>query len=87
MAKYGVVARGDAELYLRFPPVAYREKVWDHAAGYAVVVEAGGVMTDAGGNALDFASGRFLDVEKGIVASASPELHAKVLAALAAEDE
>ena len=43
MLKYGLVARGDAELYLRLPKKAgYREKIWDHAAGALVVTEAGG---------------------------------------------
>ena len=33
-AKYAVVARGEAEIYLRLPTRAdYREKIWDHAAG------------------------------------------------------
>ena len=84
MAKYGALARGDTDLYLRFPPATYREKVWDHAAGAAVVTAAGGVISDGAGKPLDFAAGRFLDVEKGIVASATPELHAELLAAVAA---
>ena len=83
MAKYGALARGDADLYLRFPPDAYREKVWDHAAGVAIVQAAGGVITDGRGNALDFTKGRFLDQKGGIVASANPSLHAAALAALA----
>lgn len=34
-AKYGALARGDAEVYLRLPRVGkrYEEKIWDHAAG------------------------------------------------------
>ena len=67
----------------------YREKVWDHAAGAAVVTEAGGVITDGAGKKLNFAAGRFLDIKRGIVASSTPELHAKLLAAIAsgAEEE
>ena len=87
MAKYGALARGDADLYLRFPPKKYREKVWDHAAGVAVVRAAGGVITDGEGNALDFTKGRFLDQKGGIVASANPSLHAALLEALAKIDE
>ena len=83
MAKYGALARGDADLYLRFPPRAYREKVWDHAAGVAIVQASGGVITDGQGNALDFTKGRFLDQKGGIVASANPVLHAAALEALA----
>jgi HAL2 family 3'(2'),5'-bisphosphate nucleotidase len=87
MAKYGALARGDAHLYLRFPPKEYREKVWDHAAGVAVVSAAGGVITDGEGNVLDFTKGRFLDQKGGIVASANPSLHAALLEALAKIDE
>ena len=84
---YGALARGDAHLYLRFPPKEYREKVWDHAAGVAVVSAAGGVITDGEGNVLDFTKGRFLDQKGGIVASANPSLHAARLEALAKIDE
>ncbi len=42
-AKYAVVARGEADIYLRLPTRAdYREKIWDHAAGSLIVAEAGG---------------------------------------------
>jgi len=82
MAKYGALARGDADLYLRFPPASYREKVWDHAAGVAVVRAAGGVVTDGAGNELDFARGRFLEIEDGIVGAATEELHAELLKAI-----
>lgn len=36
-AKYGAMARGDAVIYLRFPHLGYREKIWDHAAGAIVI--------------------------------------------------
>lgn len=36
-AKYGALSRGDGAIYLRFPHKGYREKIWDHAAGYSVV--------------------------------------------------
>jgi 3'(2'), 5'-bisphosphate nucleotidase len=49
MVKYGAVARGDADVFLKFPKAGYKEKIWDHAAGVIVVEEAGGVVTDAGG--------------------------------------
>lgn len=79
--KYGALARGDAPMFMRFPPKGYKEKIWDHAAGVLIVEEAGGIVTDARGNALDFSKGRFLDVEEGIVA-ATPELHGKLLDAI-----
>ncbi|KAM3255475.1 hypothetical protein ACQJBY_048630 [Aegilops geniculata] len=68
-AKYGALARGDGAIYLRFPHKGYKEKIWDHAAGAIVVTEAGGVVTDASGNDLDFSKGRFLDVDTGIIAT------------------
>ncbi|XP_004288104.1 PREDICTED: SAL1 phosphatase-like [Fragaria vesca subsp. vesca] len=66
-AKYGALSRGDGAIYLRFPHKGYREKIWDHAAGCIVVTEAGGVVTDAVGNPLDFSKGRYLDLEGGII--------------------
>ncbi|KAL6551957.1 hypothetical protein OROGR_008111 [Orobanche gracilis] len=65
--KYGALSRGDGAIYLRFPRNGYREKIWDHAAGYIVVAEAGGVVTDAAGNPLDFSKGRYLDMDTGII--------------------
>ena len=83
MVKYGAVARGDADVFMKFPKAGYKEKVWDHAAGVLVVEEAGGVVTDAGGLALDFGAGRFLEhVDRGIVAS-SAALHPRLMAAVA----
>lgn len=81
-AKYGVVARGDAELYLRLPTrPGYREKIWDHAAGVLVVEEAGGTVTDVDGRPLDFARGRELSANRGVVVSHGPH-HERVLAEL-----
>lgn len=83
MAKYAAVARGDAEIFMKFAKSTYREKIWDHAAGVIIVEEAGGIVTDAGGRPLDFSRGRFLDgLDRGIVASSGPALHKTLLAAL-----
>lgn len=72
-AKYGVVARGDAELYLRLPTrPGYMEKIWDHAAGTLVVQEAGGTVTDVDGRPLDFGRGRELRANRGVVVSHGP---------------
>ncbi|KAF8726350.1 hypothetical protein HU200_019812 [Digitaria exilis] len=68
-AKYGALARGDGAIYLRFPHKGYKEKIWDHAAGSIVVTEAGGIVTDAAGNDLDFSKGRFLELDTGIIAT------------------
>ncbi len=68
--KYAVVARGEASIYLRMPTRAdYEECIWDHAAGWIVVKEAGGEVTDINGKPLDFSLGRTLRNNKGIVAS------------------
>lgn len=66
-AKYGALSRGDGAIYMRFPHKGYREKIWDHAAGCIVVTEAGGVVTDAAGQPLDFSKGRYLDLDTGII--------------------
>jgi len=67
---------------MRFPPPAYREKIWDHCAGFAIVEEAGGRVTDASGARLDFSRGRYLTLDRGIIA-APAELHAALVAAVA----
>ncbi|GAB7349384.1 hypothetical protein MBLNU459_g8508t1 [Dothideomycetes sp. NU459] len=78
-AKYGSIARGAGEIYLRLPVKKdYQEKIWDHAAGDLIVREAGGEVTDAEGNRLDFGVGRTLAKNKGVVA-APKAVHAKVL--------
>lgn len=83
-AKYGVVARGDAELYLRLPTrPGYLEKIWDHAAGTLVVQEAGGTVTDVDGRPLDFGQGRELRANRGVVVSHGP-CHDLVVATLRA---
>jgi HAL2 family 3'(2'),5'-bisphosphate nucleotidase len=81
-AKYALVARGTADLYLRLPTrPGYVERIWDHAAGALVIEEAGGTVTDMYGQPLDFRHGRGLARNKGIVATNGP-LHDPVLGAL-----
>ncbi|GBG60096.1 hypothetical protein CBR_g427 [Chara braunii] len=83
MAKYATIARGNAEIFMKFANASYKEKVWDHAAGVVIVEEAGGVVTDAGGKPLDFSKGRHLEgLDRGIIASCGAELHTKILAAV-----
>ena len=83
-AKYGVVARGEAEAYLRMPKNAdYVENIWDHAAGALVVTEAGGTVTDIAGRPLDFSRGAKLAGNRGVVATCGP-VHGAVIAAIAA---
>lgn len=69
-AKYGSIARGAGDLYLRLPVRKdYVEKIWDHAAGDLIVREAGGQVTDIDGNRLDFSIGRTLANNKGVIAA------------------
>ncbi|RCV35953.1 hypothetical protein SETIT_7G280700v2 [Setaria italica] len=68
-AKYGALAQGDGAIYLRFSQKGYIETVWDHAAGSIIVTEAGGMVKDASGNDLDFSKGRYLDRDRGIIAT------------------
>ncbi|WP_437205479.1 3'(2'),5'-bisphosphate nucleotidase [Planctomicrobium sp. SH664] len=81
-AKYGVLARGDAEIYLRLPTRKdYVEKIWDHAGGVLVIEEAGGRVSDVQGNRLDFHQGATLKNNQGVVAT-NGLLHDVVLEAL-----
>ncbi len=81
-AKYGILARGDGTVYLRLPTMkAYVEKIWDHAAGFILVEEAGGKVTDINGNPLDFSQGKTLVKNKGIIAT-NGKLHEVVLEAV-----
>ncbi len=83
-AKYAVVARGEADIYLRLPTRAdYREKIWDHAAGALIVAEAGGVVTDISGRPLDFRHGRELTVNRGVIVT-NGRLHERVIEAVRA---
>ena len=52
--KFGRVAEGAVDIYPRLSPTCE----WDVAAGHAVVVAAGGKITDSTGAALHFGSGR-----------------------------
>ena len=70
--KYAVLAQGIAEVYLRLPNELkpdYRERIWDHAAGMIIVLEAGGRVTDMFGKNLDFTQGKSLLNNRGIMVS------------------
>ena len=80
--KYAVLARGDASIYLRPPPQKdYKENIWDHAAGYIIVREAGGTVTDSSGKPLDFSVGKKLLENKGVLAT-NGAIHEAVLQAV-----
>lgn len=81
--KYGLLACGDAELFLRFPPQTnpdYKEKIWDHASGVLLLHEAGGKVTDIYGNPFQFKLQTYLDTV-GVFAS-NGHLHDLGLATL-----
>jgi 3'(2'), 5'-bisphosphate nucleotidase len=82
--KYAVVARGQAEAYVRVPSSPeYAEWIWDHAAGSLVAVEAGCRVTDLSGRSLDFGRGRQLRPNGGVLC-ATAEWHAELLRAVEA---
>lgn len=81
--KYALVARGQADAYLRLPTKrAYVEKIWDHAAGSLIATEAGAVVSDISGSPLEFTHGRRLEANRGIIC-ATAELHGRVIDAVA----
>jgi 3'(2'), 5'-bisphosphate nucleotidase len=80
-AKYAVVARGDASIYLRLPRGGYVENVWDHAAGFLIVTEAGGRVSDVQGRPLDFTTGSRMTANSGVIAAAA-SIHDEVVAAV-----
>lgn len=83
-AKYAAVAHGAAALYLRLPvKKGYREKIWDHAAGVAVIEAAGGRVSDLNGKALDFSLGQTLEKNRGVIATNGPLHHAALATVIA----
>ncbi|KAF9683524.1 hypothetical protein SADUNF_Sadunf04G0022700 [Salix dunnii] len=83
MVKYAAIARGDAEIFMKFARAGYKEKIWDHAAGVVIIQEAGGVVTDAGGCPLNFSKGMYLEgLDRGIIACAGVNLHEKIIKAV-----
>ena len=84
--KYALLASGRGEIYLRLLSpnhLDYKEKIWDQAAGSIIVEEAGGLVTDLDGKALDFSRGRTLQGIRGICAS-NGIFHQRALDALKA---
>ncbi len=81
--KYAAIARGDSSIYLRMPTRKdYEERIWDHAAGWIVVTQAGGTVTDINGKPLDFSLGQTLKENSGVVAT-NGKLHSQVIHAIA----
>lgn len=82
-AKYGLLSRGDASVFMRFPSPTYKEKIWDHCAGTVIAEEAGAKVTDAEGSPLDYSRGRFFETLRGGgIVAAPPALHAALIEAV-----
>jgi 3'(2'), 5'-bisphosphate nucleotidase len=80
--KYAAVAAGEAEVYIRPRNRSdWRERVWDHAAGAAIVAGAGGLVTDLDGKPLDFTTGPRLERNRGVLVT-NGKVHEVVLKAL-----
>lgn len=86
-AKYALVARGEATVYLRVPiRRTHGEHLWDHVAGVAVVEAAGGRATDLFGEPLDFGRGLHIANNLGILATNGPP-HDRIVATIRADYE
>mmetsp|Transcript_17797 Transcript_17797/g.29009 ORF Transcript_17797/g.29009 Transcript_17797/m.29009 type:complete len:347 (-) Transcript_17797:103-1143(-) len=81
--KFGVVARGQASLYLRLAKDGRHHQLWDIAAGAMLVEEAGGSVTDAEGRPLNFALDRTVGVSE--LFASNGLIHSRVLEALQSE--
>jgi len=81
--KYAMIAAGLGDVFLRATPdPRYHEKLWDHAAGYAIVTEAGGRVSDLSGRPLDWTAGTRMDHNDGVLVT-NRFLHDAVLEAIA----
>jgi len=78
--KCGLIARGDCEIYVH--PSSYA-KLWDSCAPAAVLMAAGGTMTDIHGEPIIYSS-KELRLRKGLVAS-NGRAHDRLIEMIAAE--
>jgi 3'(2'), 5'-bisphosphate nucleotidase len=82
--KYALVARGQADGYLRLPTSKeYVEKIWDHAAGMCIASEAGAVVSDVSGKPLDYTHGQRLEENRGVICAVGG-LHEQIIESIAA---
>lgn len=77
--KYALLIEGLADVYHRKPlDSSYREKIWDHAAGYLLLKEAGGLSTDIRNNELIWNFNEELIENFGICASSHKKIHEQI---------
>lgn len=82
--RYVAVATGSVDSTFHVPPSLHEHfNVWDHAAGSLIVEEAGGKVTDAYGDVLDFTISRKLSKNFGLAAAARGNAHWRLLDAIA----
>ena len=80
--KYGVLAMGGTEIFIRLLKKSYVEWIWDHAAGRIVIEEAGGIQIDTKGNLINYGHGAKMDSSvNGILASSGKTFHDSLLRA------
>jgi 3'(2'), 5'-bisphosphate nucleotidase len=79
-AKYGAIALGAAQVYLRFKANKH-EHIWDHVPGIIIAQEGGAIVTDVHGNRIDLTAGRDLVRNQGILVSKDID-HATAVAGL-----
>lgn len=81
--KYAMVAEGIVDFFIRYPFVISRTRAWDHVPGAFLVEEAGGIVTDIFGHALNHCQDDFtLENHPVILASGNPQIHSTTLEAL-----
>ena len=80
--KYAVVARGQADAFIRLPVNnAKADWIWDHAPGALIAAEAGCAATDADSRLYDFSTGKMMTKNRGTVV-APVRLHGRIIGAL-----
>lgn len=77
--KLALIARGDRELYVN---PAGHSRLWDTCASEAILIRAGGRITDSAGDPLVYDDPRQLQLQRGVVAS-NGRCHEAALARLA----
>ncbi|KAL9366464.1 hypothetical protein Peur_037663 [Populus x canadensis] len=66
MVKYAAIARGDAEIFLKFSQSGYNGRYGIMLMGLSIIVEeACGVETNAGPRPLDFSRGLYIGLDLG----------------------